>query len=427
MSARITDVRGREILDSRGNPTVEAEVRTEDGNLGRASVPSGASTGKREAVELRNGGKRYMGKGVLKAVEAINTEIRDAIVGMDAAEQIEIDKTLISLDGTENKSRLGANAILATSLAACRAASDALNKPLHKHIADILTQISAAYDVRNDNNGLPTPMFNVINGGKHAGNDLSIQEFLIIPAGLKLFSDKLRAGAEIYHTLKEILERKYGKSATNVGDEGGYAPPMRTTADAMDALSDAISESGYEGEVKMGIDAAASTFYDEHTGKYAVDGNMLDGGEIIEFYREITLKYPVILIEDPFEENSFELFAELTAKLANIIIVGDDLFVTSVKRLREGIERGAANAILLKLNQVGTLTETINAAILAEKHGYKRVVSHRSGETEDTFIADFSVGIHADLIKSGAPARGERTCKYNQLLRIEEEEQKMEV
>jgi len=412
-------VRAREVLDSRGNPTVEAEVRTESGFFGWAIVPSGASTGKREAVERRDGGKRFSGKGVLKAVEAVNNEIRDAIVGMNAKEQHEIDKTLISLDGTPQKSKLGANAILAVSLAVCRASASALKVPLHERI----TQIYASAGSVIERKKMPTPMFNVINGGKHAGNELSIQEFLIIPTGFERFSDKLRAGAEIYHALKGILERKYGKIATNVGDEGGYAPPMRETVEALDALSQAIAEAGYGegGEVKMGMDAAASTFFNGKTEKYEVDGWARDGAEMVEFYKELAAKYPIILIEDPFHEDSYELFAELTREMPEKIIVGDDLFVTSAERLREGIEKSAGNAVLLKLNQVGTLTETMETAVLAEKSGFKRVVSHRSGDTEDAFIADFSVGIAAELIKSGAPARGERTCKYNQLLRIEEQ------
>jgi len=416
---RILDVRAREVLDSRGNPTVEAEVRTEGGFFGWAIVPSGASTGKREAVERRDGGKRFSGKGVLKAVEAVNSEIRNAIVGMDAKEQREIDQALISLDGTPQKSKLGANAILAVSLAVCRASASALKVPLHERIAQIYASAGSVIERKK----MPTPMFNVINGGKHAGNELSIQEFLIIPTGFERFSDKLRAGAEIYHALKGILERKYGKIATNVGDEGGYAPPMRETVEALDALSQAIAEAGYGegGEVKMGMDAAASTFFNGKTEKYEVDGWARDGAEMVEFYKELAAKYPIILLEDPFHEDSYELFAELTREMPEEIIVGDDLFVTSAERLREGIEKGAGNAVLLKLNQVGTLTETMETAVLAEKSGFKRVVSHRSGDTEDAFIADFSVGIAAELIKSGAPARGERTCKYNQLLRIEEQ------
>jgi len=413
----ITEVRGREILDSRGNPTVEVDVHTKNG-FGRASVPSGASTGKKEAWEKRDGDKgRYSGKGVLKAVEMVNTEIRTELMGMDALDQRGIDEHLIELDGTENKSRLGANAIVGTSMAVCKAAANSLNKSLFRYISeDILGQ------QRSYNYKLPIPMMNVINGGKHAGNELSIQEFLILPSGSQRYCDNLRAGVETYHALKEVLKLRYGTIATNVGDEGGYAPPMKRTDEPLDAITNAIKEAGYtESEIKLGIDAAASSFFDSATGKYKIDGMEKDGSEMIDFYRALVDRYPIELIEDPFEEESFSLFAALTAKMPQKIIVGDDLFVTNVKRLRKGIANKAANAVLLKLNQIGTVTETLATAKLAEENGYKRVVSHRSGETEDTFIADFSVAINADIIKTGAPARAERTCKYNRLLRIEEE------
>ncbi len=410
----IEEIKGREILDSRGNPTVEVEVHTENG-FGRASVPSGASTGSKEAWEKRDGDKkRYGGKGALKAVKVVNTVIKNELIGKNALEQKEIDERLITLDGTENKSRLGANSILGTSMAVCKAAADSLKKPLFAYICEDVAGTVLRYE-------LPVPMMNVINGGKHAGNELSIQEFIILPVGFDRFSDNLRAGVETYHALKKVLAEKYGKIATNVGDEGGYAPPMRETAQALDAITEAITEAGYsEAEIRLGMDAAASSFFDSAKRKYMIDGMEKDGYELIDFYRALVEKYPIELIEDPFEEDSFELFAELTAKLPRNIIVGDDLFVTNVKRLREGIKKKAANAILLKLNQIGTISETLNAVILASENGYKKVVSHRSGETEDTLIADFAVAINAEIIKTGAPARSERTCKYNQLLRIEE-------
>jgi enolase len=411
----IEEIKGREILDSRGNPTVEVEVHTENG-FGRASVPSGASTGSKEAWEKRDGDKkRYGGKGALKAVKVVNTVIKNELIGKNALEQKEIDERLITLDGTENKSRLGANSILGTSMAVCKAAADSLKKQLFAYICEDVAGTVLRYE-------LPVPMMNVINGGKHAGNELSIQEFIILPVGFDRFSDSLRAGVETYHALKKVLAAKYGKIATNVGDEGGYAPPMRETAQALDAITEAINEAGYsEAEIRLGMDAAASSFFDSAKRKYMIDGMEKDGYELIDFYRGLEEKYPIELIEDPFEEESFELFAELTAKLPRNIIVGDDLFVTNVKRLREGIKKKAANAILLKLNQIGTVSETLDAVRLASENGYKKVVSHRSGETEDTLIADFAVAINAEIIKTGAPARSERTCKYNQLLRIEEE------
>ncbi|MDI6886592.1 MAG: phosphopyruvate hydratase [archaeon] len=411
----IREIKGREILDSRGNPTIEVEVSTANG-FGRASVPSGASTGSKEAWEKRDGDKkRYNGRGVLKAVEAVNTVIKGALIGMNALEQGEIDTQLIELDGTENKSRLGANAILGTSMAVCKAAADTLKKSLFAYICEDVAGMKLRYE-------LPIPMMNVINGGQHAGNELSIQEFLILPLGFDRFNENLRAGVETYHALKKVVEDKYGKIATNVGDEGGYAPPMRVTAQPLDAITEAITEAGYsEDEIRLGIDAAASSFFDAKAQKYQIDGAWKDGPELIDFYQALVENYPIELIEDPFEEESFDLFAELTAKIPQKIIVGDDLFVTNVKRLEEGIKKKAANAILLKLNQIGTISEALDTIRLASQNGYKKVVSHRSGETEDTLIADFSVAINAAIIKTGAPARSERTSKYNQLLRIEEE------
>ena len=411
----IREIKGREILDSRGNPTIEVDVHTVNG-FGRASVPSGASTGSKEALEMRDGdNKRYNGKGVLKTVEAVNTVIEKALIGMNAIEQREIDSLLIELDGTENKSILGANAIIGTSMAVCKAAADSLKKPLFEYICEDIAWMKLKHE-------LPVPMMNVINGGQHAGNELSIQEFLLLPMCFDQFTDSLRAGVETYHALKKVLADRYGKIATNVGDEGGYAPPMRVTTQALDAITEAIREAGYsESEIRLGMDAAASSFFDSEAQKYRIDGTLKEGSELIDFYQELVKTYPIVLIEDPFEEESFALFAELTAKMPQKIIVGDDLFVTNVKRLEEGIKIRAANAVLLKLNQIGTMSETLDTISLANQNGYKKVVSHRSGETEDSLIADFSVAINAEIIKTGAPARSERTSKYNQLLRIEEE------
>nr|AAU84237.1 phosphopyruvate hydratase enolase [uncultured archaeon GZfos3D4] len=415
MTSEIKEIKGREILDSRGNPTVEVEVLTESG-FGRAEVPSGASTGSNEAWEKRDGDKgKYGGKGVLEAVKSVNTVIKKELVGMDALEQREIDNRLIELDGTENKTKLGANSILGTSMAVCKAAAESLKKPLFAYICENVAGMKLQAE-------LPVPIMNVLNGGEHAGNELSVQEFLILPFGFDRFSDNLRAGAETYHALKKVLAKKYGKIATNVGDEGGYAPPMSRTEEPLEVMTEAISEAGYsESEIRLGMDAAASTFFNAKTQKYVIDGMEKEGSELIDFYQALVDKYPVESIEDPFDEESFELFAELTAKMPQKIIIGDDLFVTNVNRLQEGINKKAANAILLKVNQIGSVSETLDTIRLASENGYKKVVSHRSGETEDTFIADLAVAVNAEIIKTGAPARGERTCKYNQLLRIEEQ------
>lgn len=402
----IEHIHAREILDSRGNPTIEVDIETETG-FGRASVPSGASTGTNEALELRDKGKRFMGKGVLKAVENVNTEIRNAIIGLDVRDQRSIDNTMLEIDGTENKSRLGANAILGVSLAVAHAAADSIGISLYRYLGGTNAFM------------LPCPTMNVINGGKHAGNELAIQEFMIQPGGAKTFSEALRMGAETYHTLGAILVKKYGNSAVNVGYEGGYAPPLKNTTDALDALTEAIEEAGYTRKITIGLDSAATEFYKD--GKYKVDGKKYSGGELIDFYAQLVDTYPILSIEDPFEEESFEDFAELTKKLKDTIIIGDDLFVTNVKRLEQGIKMNAGNALLLKVNQIGTLSESFDAARLAQKNRFKVVVSHRSAETEDTTIADISVAIGAELIKTGAPARSERNAKYNQLLRIEEE------
>lgn len=404
---KIKKVHAREILDSRGNPTVEVDVYTDKG-FGRASVPSGASTGTNEALELRDREERYNGKGVLDAVENINKAIESEILGMDVRSQREIDNLMIKLDGTDNKASLGANAILGVSMSVAKAAADSLNMPLYRYFGG-----SNAFT-------LPVPTMNVLNGGQHAGNGLSIQEFMIQPKGADTFSKALQMGTETYHALGKVLEAKYGASATNVGYEGGYAPPLTMTSDALDALVCAIDEAGYlETEVSIGMDAAASEFFDGT--HYSIDGKMLTPGELIDYYIELVDTYPIILVEDPFHEESFEDFAALTSELWDTIIIGDDLFVTNVERLNKGIEMNAANALLLKVNQIGTISEAFDAANMASRNGYNVVVSHRSAETEDDTIADISVAIGADLIKTGAPARSERTAKYNQLLRIEED------
>jgi len=409
----ISKIKAREILDSRGNPTVEVDVITEGGDMGRAAVPSGASTGRYEALELRDGGERYHGKGVLKAVKNVNEIIAPALKGLDVRSQGEIDKKMIELDGTFNKSKLGANAILAVSLAVARAAANAMKIPLYMYLSK-----------NRDELLLPVPLMNIINGGKHAGNKLDIQEFMIIPHGGKTFKETLRMGVEIYHTLKRILEKKYGKSAINVGDEGGYAPPMEQTTEALEALIKSIEEAGYvpKKEASLGLDVAASEFYNEGRKKYYLDQRSLTVDELIEYYTQLVETYPIASIEDPFQEEDFEIFAEFTKKLGNKVqIVGDDLFVTNKKRLEKGIQMGAANALLLKVNQIGTLTEALEAAKTAFQHDYAVIVSHRSGETEDPFIADLAVALCTGQIKTGAPARSDRTSKYNQLLRIEEE------
>ncbi|MGC8937250.1 MAG: phosphopyruvate hydratase [Candidatus Methanomethylicaceae archaeon] len=401
----IKKVFAREILDSRGNPTVEAEVYTGDG-FGRASVPSGASTGTHEALELRDGDKRFMGKGVLKACANVNEIIAPAILGMDSRNQKEIDEKMRSLDGTENKSKLGANAILAVSLAVAKAAANTAGLPLFRHL--------------NSSSLLPVPLMNVINGGKHAGGNLSIQEFMIVPGGLQSFKDALRAGCEVYMQLKKKLRNRYGPFSVNLGDEGGFAPPISCTRDALDILEISINEAGYSRkEVRLAMDAAASSFFNE--GTYLIDGRELFSGELLDFYSELVSDFHIILLEDPFHEEDYGSFVEITKKLGKKTqIVGDDIFVTNIERFRKGVDMGAANAILLKVNQIGTLTEAMEVADFALKNNYGVVVSHRSGETEDNYIADLAVALGAGKIKTGAPARGERVAKYNQLLRIEE-------
>lgn len=408
---KIVDIKAREILDSRGNPTVETDVLTKGGGFGRAAVPAGASKGAFEALELRDGGKRFHGKGVLKAVRNVNEIIAPKLIGYDCRKQYEIDKLMIELDGTKNKSKLGANAILSVSLAVAKAAASTYGMPLFQYLGGVKARV------------LPVPLMNIINGGKHAGNELSIQEFMIVPVGADKFSEALRIGSEVYHSLKEYLKDKYGKSAINVGDEGGFAPPMKKTREALDALVESIKKAGYEPgkDVVLAIDAAATSFYNEEKKTYFIDGEEIDSDKLLELYVSLIDEYPIKSIEDPFYENDYEKFAELTKKIGNKVqIVGDDIFVTNVERLKKGIEMGAANALLLKVNQIGTLTEAINAAELALNNGYNVIVSHRSGETEDTTIAHLVVALNVGQIKTGAPARGERTAKYNELLRIEE-------
>jgi enolase len=406
MSFEIEKIHAREILDSRGNPTVEVDVYTCCG-FGRAAVPSGASTGTHEALELRDGGDRYGGKGVLKAVKNVNEVIAPKLLGMNAAAQREIDKFMIELDGTPNKSSLGANAILGVSLAIAKAAASSIGMPLYRYLGGVNTT------------RIPVPSLNVLNGGKHAGNELAIQEFMIQPTGAKTFSEGLRMAAETYHSLGKILQGKYGVGATNVGYEGGYAPPLNKTRDALDAIMSARDAAGYEEEIKIGLDSAASSFYLD--GGYSVDGDRLTPGELIDYYVDLVNTYPIILLEDPFEEEAYDDFSRLTAKLQSTIIVGDDLYVTNMKRLEKGINMCATNALLLKLNQIGSVSEAFDAARMSFRAGWKVMASHRSAETEDSALADVAVALGCELLKTGAPARSERTSKYNQLLRIQEE------
>lgn len=406
MSLEIEKIQAREILDSRGNPTIEVDVWTGCG-FGRAAVPSGASTGVHEALELRDGGDRYDGKGVLKAVKNVNEVIAPKIIGMNAIAQCEIDEVMIELDGTPNKANLGANAILGVSLGVAKAAASSLELPLYRYLGGVSTS------------RLPVPSFNVLNGGKHAGNELSIQEFMIEPVGAKSFKEGLRMAVETYHALGKILQGRYGVSATNVGFEGGYAPPLSKTRDALDAIMRAIDETGYNEEIRIGLDSAASSFYAD--GSYSMDGNRLSPDEMVDYYADLVSTYPIILLEDPFEEEAYEDFAKLTARLPNTIIVGDDIYVTNPTRLKKGIEMHATNALLLKLNQIGSVSEAFDTARMAFRAGFKIMASHRSAETEDNSLADVAVALGVELLKTGAPARSERTAKYNQLLRIQEE------
>jgi len=407
----ITGIVAREILDSRGNPTIEVDVYTPVA-MGRAAVPSGASTGAHEALELRDGGGRYHGKGVKRAVENVNKIIAPELIGMDVTLQRDIDMLMLELDGSENKSNLGANAILGVSLAVAKAAANTLGMPLYRYLGGVNAYV------------LPVPMSNVINGGAHAGNDLDFQEFMIMPVGAKNFREAIQMVSETYHTLKKILMEKYGKLAVNVGDEGGFAPPMKEVTEPLDALVKAIEETGYKvgDEIAFALDVASSEFYDEEKNVYVVGGKEYTREELVDLYKELISTYPIVSIEDPVQEEDFEGFAMVTKELGKKVqLVGDDIFVTNVKRLKKGIEMGAGNALLLKVNQIGTLSEAIDAAYLAFRGGYGVVVSHRSGETEDSTIADIAVALNAGQIKTGAPARSDRNAKYNQLLRIEEE------
>ncbi|RZJ12444.1 MAG: phosphopyruvate hydratase [Rubrivivax sp.] len=411
MSA-IVDIVGREILDSRGNPTVECDVLLESGVMGRAAVPSGASTGSREAIELRDGDKsRYLGKGVLKAVEHINTEISEAVLGLDASEQAFLDKTLIDLDGTENKSRLGANAMLAVSMAVARAAAEESGLPLYRYFGGM------------NGNQLPVPMMNVINGGAHANNSLDLQELMIVPVGAPSFREALRWGAEVFHALKKILHDKH--ISTAVGDEGGFAPSVENHEAAIQLILQAIEKAGYTAgeQIALALDCAASEFYKD--GKYVLEGEggiQLSAQEWTDMLATWVDKYPIISIEDGMAEGDWDGWKILTDRLGkNVQIVGDDLFVTNTKILKEGIDKGIANSILIKINQIGTLTETFAAIEMAKRAGYTAVISHRSGETEDSTISDIAVGLNAGQIKTGSLSRSDRMAKYNQLLRIEED------
>ncbi|GAB3198848.1 enolase [Pontibacter aydingkolensis] len=410
----ITDIKARQIFDSRGNPTVEVDVITENGILGRAAVPSGASTGIHEAVELRDGDKsKYMGKGVLQAVKNVNEKIAEELIGFPVFEQNLLDKIMVELDGTSNKGNLGANAILGVSLAMARAAAMELNMPLYRYVGGV------------NANTLPVPMMNILNGGSHADNSIDFQEFMIMPVGASSFSEALRMGSEVFHHLKNVLKKK-GLS-TNVGDEGGFAPNIASNVEAIEVVLQAIEAAGYKpgDDMMIAMDAASSEFYDKSTGLYTFKkstGDKLTSSEMVSYWKEWTEKYPIASIEDGMDEDDWNGWKELTDTIGNKVqLVGDDLFVTNVERLQQGIDKGVGNSILIKVNQIGTLTETINAINLGLRHGYKSVMSHRSGETEDNTIADLAVALNTGQIKTGSASRSDRMAKYNQLLRIEEE------
>lgn len=406
--SKIKDIKAREILDSRGNPTVEVDVYLESGIMGRASVPSGASTGMREALELRDKEKRFLGKGVLKAVKNVNEVIKPCLIGKDALNQKEIDAIMIDLDGTENKTKLGANAILGVSMAVLRAGANYKNLPVYRYVGN--------------GKSLPRPMMNIINGGAHADNNLDFQEFMIIPNADSI-KERVRIGAEVFHNLKSILKDK--GYVTAVGDEGGFAPNLKSTKEALDLIMDSIKKAGYVpgDDVSIGLDVAASEFYED--GLYNFEGKKLTTNQLIDVFVDLVNNYPIISIEDPVDENDWVGFRTITEKLGDRIqLVGDDLFVTNSKYLQMGIDNHAGNAILIKVNQIGTISETIETINLAVKNGYKTIISHRSGETEDTTIADLAVGLDAGQIKTGSMSRTDRMCKYNQLIRIEEELEK---
>jgi enolase len=407
--AMITAVHARQILDSRGNPTVEVEVLLEDGSYGRAAVPSGASTGAFEAVERRDGDKKvYLGKGVLDAVKAVDEEIAEAVIGLDATDQRLVDRTMLDLDGTDNKGGLGANAILGVSLAVARAAANASDLELYKYLGGPNAHV------------LPVPMMNILNGGSHADSNVDIQEFMIAPIGAPTFSEALRTGVEVYHSLKSVLKER--GLATGLGDEGGFAPNLESNRAALDLISEAIEKAGYTvgTDVALALDVASSEFFEN--GSYSFEGKQLSAAEMTTYYEELVRDYPIVSIEDPLDEDDWEGWQTLTASVGTKVqIVGDDLFVTNPERLSRGIAEGAGNALLVKVNQIGSLTETFDAISLAQRHMFHCMISHRSGETEDTTIADIAVATNAGQIKTGAPARSERVAKYNQLLRIEEE------
>eukprot|EP00850_Spirogloea_muscicola_P006614 SM000031S11623 [mRNA] locus=s31:722042:726709:- [translate_table: standard] len=423
----IKDVIARQIFDSRGNPTLEADIHLSDGSFHRAAVPSGASTGVYEALELRDGGKEYMGKGVQKAVDNVNKIIGPALVGKDPTDQTAIDNFMVhELDGTQNewgwcKQKLGANAILAVSLSVCKAGAAVKKMPLYKHISEL---------AGNSKLVLPVPAFNVINGGSHAGNKLAMQEFMILPIGASSFKEAMKMGTEVYHNLKAVIKKQYGQDATNVGDEGGFAPNIQDNKEGLDLLQAAIAKAGYTGKVMIGMDVAASEFYSEKDKTYDLDfkteGNdgssKLSGDQIIDLYKSFVDNYPIVSIEDPFDQDDWEHYPKFCAAIGEKVqIVGDDLLVTNVTRVSKAIKEKSCNALLLKVNQIGSVTESIDAVKMSKQAGWGVMTSHRSGETEDTFIADLAVGLATGQIKTGAPCRSERLAKYNQLLRIEEE------
>ncbi|KAL1549334.1 Enolase [Salvia divinorum] len=424
--ATITSIKARQIFDSRGNPTVEVDVHISNGVFARAAVPSGASTGIYEALELRDGGSDYLGKGVSKAVNNVNSIIAPALVGKDPTDQTAIDNFMVhQLDGTQNewgwcKQKLGANAILAVSLAVCKAGAAVLNIPLYKHIANL---------AGNKNMVLPVPAFNVINGGSHAGNKLAMQEFMILPVGASSFKEAMKMGVEVYHHLKAVIKKKYGQDATNVGDEGGFAPNIQENKEGLELLKTAIAKAGYTDQVVIGMDVAASEFYGEdktYDLNFKEENNngkdKISGDQLKDLYKSFVAEYPIVSIEDPFDQDDWEHYGKMTAECGTQVqIVGDDLLVTNPKRVEKAIKEKSCNALLLKVNQIGSVTESIEAVKMSKQAGWGVMASHRSGETEDTFIADLSVGLSTGQIKTGAPCRSERLAKYNQLLRIEEE------
>ncbi|MDD4268572.1 MAG: phosphopyruvate hydratase [Pirellulales bacterium] len=411
MSSTIVDITARQILDSRGNPTVEVDVQLADGSFGRAAVPSGASTGVHEAWELRDGDKeKFLGKGVLQAVANVNERLADELCGMDARDQIAIDQRMLELDGTDNKKNLGANAILGVSMATAHAAADYCGLPLYRYLGGTAARL------------LPAPMMNILNGGQHADNAVDVQEFMIMPLGFESFSDAIRCGCEIFHNLKKVLQGK--KLATNVGDEGGFAPDLKSNAEALDLIGEAVAKAGYEfgKQVYVALDVAASELYDKDAKTYTMDGKKIDAAGMVDLLAAWCAKYPIVSIEDACDEDDWDGWRLLTEKLGGKIqLVGDDLFVTNTKRLKRGIDEGIANSILIKVNQIGTITETIEAIELARRNGYTSVTSHRSGETEDATIADLAVALGTGQIKTGSASRTDRMAKYNQLLRIEEQ------